>query len=65
MVNNYFNPTAGNAIAAIKELNEQIERDAQNPMVSQDEIVKKEIRKTWEGYNLQCGYYGKFNGIPY
>ena len=61
MVNNFFNPTAGGSIAELKRLNEEIENDIHNPKVSDE----KEIRKSWEAYNLQCGYYGKFNGIPY
>ena len=65
MVNNFFNPTAGGSIVELKRLNEEIENDVHNPEVSDEEILKKEIRKSWEAYNLQCGYYGKFNGIPY
>ena len=65
MVNNFFNPTAGGSIAELKRLNEEIEKDIHNPDVSDEEILKKMTRKSWEGYNSQCGYYGKFNGIPY
>ena len=64
-MNNFFNPTAGGSIAELKRLNEEIENDVHNPEVSDEEILKKEIRKSWEAYNLQCGHYGKFNGIPY
>ena len=52
MVNNFFNPTAGGSIAELKKLNEEIEQDIHNPDVSDEEILKKMTRKSWEGYNL-------------